>query len=415
MNDSAKQTVILGGGFVGLFTALHLSKQGYSQPVMLIDQNERFGFKPLLYELLSGEIEEQQICPRYEKLLDGSDVQFIQDTVKEIDLPNRGVELAKNRHLTYHHLVLALGSLVGYFGIEGATENTLPFRTQKQAIALFGHLQNCLEQARQTTDSQKRQTLLTVAIIGAGPAGVELAATLGDVLPHWYIQLGGNFSEIRLVLINRGSQILKGDINSKLREAAETALKERSVPVELQLNASVSAVYPQRVEFERNNCQESLEAATIVWTTGTTTHPLIKSLPIPDSHRDKKGRLLVAPTLQLPHFPEVLAGGDCATDLQQPLPPTAQVAYQQGGAIAKSLKALSEEKRPPHARIQLRGSLLKLGLEEGGANLFEKFVLTGKSAHLIRQGMYLTLLPTPVRNFQATTEWLSEEIFQPYL
>lgn len=415
MNDLANHTVILGGGFAGLFTALHLSKQGYSQSVTLIDQNERFVFKPLLYEFLSREMDERQVCPRYQKLLDGSGVQFLQDTVQEIDLHDRVVKLAKNGCCSYKHLVLALGSPTGYFGIKGAKENTLPFRTRQDAIALSQHLRECLKQARQTTNSEQRRTLLTVAIVGAGPTGIELAATLADLLPHWYSELGGAFLEIRLVLLNRGSEILKGDINNHLRKAAQKALIEGTVPVKFLPNASVSAVYPDRVEFKRKDKLNAIKAATIVWTTGTTTHPLIKALPIPDSHRDQKGRLLVTPTLQLPDFPDVFAAGDCAANLENPLPPTAQVAYQQGKALAQNLKALSEDRHLIPAQVNLRGSLLKLGLDESAANLFEHFVITGKLAHLIRQGTYLTLLPTPVHNFQATTEWLSDEVFQRYL
>lgn len=412
-NHSAHQTVILGGGFAGLFTAIHLSKKGYSQPVVLIDTEERFTFKPLLYELLSEELSRNQVLPRFEKLLHGSGVKFVQDQVQAIDLPNRGVELAKGGRYAYNHLVLALGSVAGDFGIEGVNENTFPFRSGKNAIALKNHLRNRLKQATRTPDPQQRRYLLTVAVIGAGPAGVELAATLGDLLPHWYSEMGGNPEEIRLVLMNRGSQILKGDINRHMRPSARTALKKRSVPVEFLLGASVSAVTPQRVEFKRNNQNESLEAATMVWTTGTTTHPLIQSLPIPPSHRKKGGRLLVAPTLRLPHFPEVFAAGDCAADLQNPqiLPPNAQVAYQQGEAIAGNLLAISQGKPPTSAEVHLRGSLLKLGLGVARANLFENFVVTGKAAHLMRLGIYLTLLPNLAHHLEATTQWLNNESF----
>ena len=412
-NHSAHQTVILGGGFAGLFTAIHLSKKGYSQPVVLIDTEERFTFKPLLYELLSEELSRNQVLPRFEKLLHGSGVKFVQDQVQAIDLPNRGVELAKGGRYAYNHLVLALGSVAGDFGIEGVNENTFPFRSGKNAIALKNHLRNRLKQATRTPDPQQRRYLLTVAVIGAGPAGVELAATLGDLLPHWYSEMGGNPEEIRLVLMNRGSQILKGDINRHMRPSARTALKKRSVPVEFLLGASVSAVTPQRVEFKRNNQNEFLEAATMVWTTGTTTHPLIQSLPIPPSHRKKGGRLLVAPTLRLPHFPEVFAAGDCAADLQNPqiLPPNAQVAYQQGEAIAGNLLAISQGKPPTSAEVHLRGSLLKLGLGVARANLFENFVVTGKAAHLMRLGIYLTLLPNLAHNLEATTQWLNNESF----
>lgn len=71
MNQSIP-IVILGGGFTGLFTALHLCHQRYPRPVILIDQKERFVFKPLLYELLSGEMTINQVCPRYDQLLDCS-------------------------------------------------------------------------------------------------------------------------------------------------------------------------------------------------------------------------------------------------------------------------------------------------------------------------------------------------------
>ena len=259
-NHSAHQTVILGGGFAELFTAIHLSKKGYSQPVVLIDTEERFTFKPLLYELLSEELSRNQVLPPFEKLLHGSGVKFVQDQVQAIDLPNRGVELAKGGRYAYNHLVLALGSVAGDFGIEGVNENTFPFRSGKNAIALKNHLRsgknaialknhlrNRLKQATRTPDPQQRRYLLTVAVIGAGPAGVELAATLGDLLPHWYSEMGGNPEEIRLVLMNRGSQILKGDINRHMRPSARTALKKRSVPVEFLLGASVSAFTPQRV------------------------------------------------------------------------------------------------------------------------------------------------------------------------
>lgn len=182
-NHSAHQTVILGGGFAGLFTAIHLSKKGYSQPVVLIDTEERFTFKPLLYELLSEELSRNQVLPRFEKLLHGSGVKFVQDQVQAIDLPNRGVELAKGGRYAYNHLVLALGSVAGDFGIEGVNENTFPFRSGKNAIALKNHLRNRLKQATRTPDPQQRRYLLTVAVIGAGPAGVELAATLGIYYP----------------------------------------------------------------------------------------------------------------------------------------------------------------------------------------------------------------------------------------
>ncbi|KJH72111.1 NAD(P)/FAD-dependent oxidoreductase [Aliterella atlantica] len=406
--ESSFPTVILGGGFTGLFTALHLSKANYPLRIILIDSHERFVFKPLLYEFLSSEMNIDLVCPRYEELLpDRSGVVFIQDTVQAIDLHNQQVQLISGLRYTYQNLVLALGSTTGYLGIAGAKDNCLPFRSGEDAIALGRHLRDCLQRATQVA-STAQQTLLTVAILGAGPSGVELAATLADLLPKWYARLEGNISQLRIVLINRGTEILKGDINNSLRQTAETSLQQRTVAVELLTEAEITAVEPQQVKFKRGDRTESLQAATIVWTAGTQTHPLIQSLPI--SHRDKQGKLQVTPTLQLPNFPEVFAGGDCAT--ADSLPPTAQVAYQQGEAIARNLQALVTGDRPVAARVNIRGTLLKLGLGESAANLFDIVQIKGKVGHSIRQATYMQLLPTPVRNLKATSNWLTNEIFQ---
>lgn len=412
MNFPTNPTVILGGGFTGLFTALHLSHQQYSQPIILIDQKERFTFQPLLYEFFSKEMGDNQVCPRYEELLEGHDVTFIQARVEGIDLQQRQVSLASGISYRYKYLVLALGSAINYFGIPGSREHSLPFRTGKDANNLARHLRGCLQRASQATDPEERRRLLTVVLMGAGPSGIELAGTLGDLLPLWYAKLGGDPQEIRIVLLEQMSEILRGDINNRVRDIARESLSQRTVPVELRLEHTVTAVQPDRIEFKHGEEVDTIPSQTVVWTAGVTTHPLIRALSIPEDRRDRKGRIQVTPTLQLPDFPEVFAGGDCAGEGENLLPPLAQVAYQQGRAIAGNLKALSEGKQPSPVEVSLHGSLLKLGLEESSAHLFDRFKVTGKAGHLIRQGTYLELLPTPVHNFKATTEWLIEEIFQ---
>lgn len=415
MNDPIYQTAIVGGGFAGLFTALHLAHQQYPRPVILIDRNDRFCFKPLLYEYFSGQMDAKQVVPRYEELLQGSNVKFVQDSVQAIDLNTREVKLASGNNYNYSNLVLALGSVTDYFGIAGAKEYTLPFWTQADAIALERHLHECLQQARHTRDAEQRRQLLSVAIIGAGPSGIEIAATLADLLPHWYEALGGNPREIRVTILSHGKEILEGDVNAHLRSTAQIELIKRDVPVEFMLGAAATAIRPQEVEYKKGDRTSTLPASTIVWTTGSSIHPLIKDLPIAAEKRDRHGRLLVTPTMQLPDFPEVFAGGDCALIKDSSLPATAQVAYQQGAAIAHNLIALATGGELQPAKVNLRGTLLKLGLENAAANIYDLVEIDGEIGHLIRQGTYLELLPTPIRNFKATAEWLKEEIFHQHL
>jgi NADH dehydrogenase len=442
MTNSVYQTVIVGGGFTGLFAALHLNHQHYPRSVVLLDKNDRFCFKPLLYEYFSGEMDADQVVPRYEELLHHSGVIFQQDTVQSLDLHQRQVQLISGDTIPYSNLVLALGSVTGYFKVPGAEEYALPFRTQQDAIATDHHLRDCLQRAIQLQDAEQRRQFLTTVIVGGGPSGVEIAATLGDLIPQWYEALGGDRREITVVLVNHG-EILEGDVNSHLRDTAKQALQERVAPVRLTIGAKVTAIRPTEVEYQQGDQVSTLAAGTIIWTAGTATHPIIQSLPIPDEHRDRHGRLHVTPTLQLPDFPEVFAGGDAIVDLQPetgsgdqyepleteqnpahsaeahhpqptPLPPTAQVAYQQGYAIAHNLRALALRYAMKPARVNLRGTLLKLGLENGVANIYNQLEIKGELGHLIRQGTYLELLPTPLHDFKATTEWLKDEVFERY-
>src|SRR5213595_98820 len=117
--------LILGGGFGGLFSALDLAATG---DVTLVSDEDHFLFKPMLYEYLSGEVEAWHIAPNYEELLDG--VRIVRGDVTAIDLDARAVKVAgRAASLDYDVLVLALGATTNYWGVAGAEEFTLPFRT----------------------------------------------------------------------------------------------------------------------------------------------------------------------------------------------------------------------------------------------------------------------------------------------
>ncbi len=104
MSNRVYQTVIIGGGFTGLFTALHLAHLHYPRSIILIDKNERFCFKPLLYEYLSSEMDAMQVLPRFQELLYGSGVIFVQDEVQSVDLENRQVTLSSGDDYHYSNL-----------------------------------------------------------------------------------------------------------------------------------------------------------------------------------------------------------------------------------------------------------------------------------------------------------------------
>src|SRR5437870_7450145 len=118
-----QRILILGGGFGGLFTALGL---GGKQDVTLVSDEDHFLFKPMLYEYLSGEVEAWHIAPEYRELLDET-VHLIRGVVTKIDLDSAAVTLADHAEpLDYDVLVLALGAVTNYAGVEGAEEFALP-------------------------------------------------------------------------------------------------------------------------------------------------------------------------------------------------------------------------------------------------------------------------------------------------
>lgn len=417
VEDIAKnnnQIVILGAGFAGLFTALHLEALGCPLPIMLIDRNHRFVFKPLLYELLSEEVPEEAVWPHYEDLLGDRGITHIQGEVQSIDLQHQQVILDSEVSCGYQYLVIALGDVVGYFDIPGAPEYTLTFRTGEDVLRLRTHLQQQLHQASQLENAEQRQAALTIAMIGAGPCGIELAATLADLVPAWYETLGGNAADIRIVLFQRDADILPGSTNQDQRDLITQAMTERQATVEVRLKAAVETVELGSVTYRQADASHQLKADTIIWTAGSATHPLVAALPMQDVHRDPRGRPYLTSALQLIGFPQVFAGGDCAVDVHQPMPATAQVAYQQGRAIAQNIMALLDNRSPEPVEIRIQGSLMKLGMEASLAEMIGSVAISGQMGHLIRRATYMGLLPTPVRNLKLGTEWITNQLFDQF-
>ena len=411
-SDSAT-TVIIGGGFVGLFTALHLRHHQHAGPIVLVEPQANFVFKPMLYELLTEELPESVVCPSYEKLLANSGIDVVQARVADLQLAEKRLVLDSGQEQHYDYLVLAVGSVQGYLGAKGAEEYAFAFRSQTEAIALRDHLKACLDKSLTTADQAEKERLLTVAIVGAGPAGVDLAATLAELLPSWYVPMGGNLNDLKIYLVNHAPGILAGDANSGLKRCALEELQARTIPVTLKLGVGVKSVTPESLQFVETGEEElrHLNTSTTIWTAGTAVNPLLKTLKqqIPAEELDRHGQPLVTSTLQLPSFPQVFAAGDCVTVKDNPKPALAQIAYQQGAAIAKNLMAVHKGKPLVSPDPQLRGTLMKLGLNNGVANLFDRVRIQGKAGDLLRNATYLELLPTPLHNFKSTTQWLAEE------
>ncbi|MEL7054248.1 MAG: FAD-dependent oxidoreductase, partial [Cyanobacteria bacterium J06588_5] len=184
---------ILGGGFGGLYTALALSKLDWKtqQPeITLVDQRDRFLFAPLLYEIVTGELQTWEIAPPYEELLANTGVRFHQSGVESIDLNQQQVALTDSTQLSYDRIVLALGGETPMDMAPGVAQHAIPFRSLEDAY----RLKEKLRQLENTNPTKVR-----VAVVGGGYSGVEIACKVAE-------RLG---SKGRVRIIERDSEILQ--------------------------------------------------------------------------------------------------------------------------------------------------------------------------------------------------------------
>jgi NADH:ubiquinone reductase (non-electrogenic) len=388
--------LILGGGFGGLFTALDLAGSGQ---VTLVSDEDHFLFTPMLYEYLSGEVEEWHIAPKYSELLDDS-VNFIQDEVANIDLRSQSVSLVNQKDvLNYDILVLAVGGITNYVGVTGAQEHTLPFRKIAHADHLRRVMVEALDNIPPETPPQDVRQALTFAVVGAGASGCELSTKIADLLRD-AVRRRALQGEPRVLVIEMGDKVVPG-MGDPIREFVEDALRQSHV--EVHTLTRVVSVAPQEVIFEHSGQSEKLRTAGVVWTGGVKMRSIIENL---DAEKTKRGLLVVRPTLQLSQFDNVLALGDIAIypDAVASLAGTAQLAFQQGSLAARNVKAVLSGKELQTKHFEELGEAISLGTERAAVLTGGK-AFGGAMARQARFALYTSRLPTWHHRLRVGASW----------
>lgn len=395
--QSAQPVVIVGGGFAGLYTALALSERRDHPPLLLIEPRDRFVFLPLLYELLSGEMRRWEVAPRYDELLAGRGVAWLQDRVDRIDAERSRVHTRGGRSLAYSRLVLAGGALGDTFGTPGAEQHGYAFRT----LADVERLQGLIGQLRSSGRPLQR-----LAVVGAGASGVELACKLADLLREHAV----------VELIEQGEDLLP-QARAFSRQEARRALERRDV--RLRTRTRVLAVEADHLRLRGPALEGAAAPETrlpvnaAIWTAGLSFRPPALT---PEPDRDRLGRLHCESDLRLRGQRHIFVAGDLAhvPDRQQeagegapPLPATAQVAFQQATLLATNLmRSLADEPLQPFQWKDL-GEMMSLGL--GDACLTAAgLTLAGPAAARIRRLAYLSRMPGLPHQLRVAVGWLAE-------
>lgn len=399
MESKRARIVIVGGGFGGLFTALDLES---SCDVTLISDADHFLFTPMLYEYLSGEVEEWHIAPNYKELLDES-VNLLRDEVTTIDLVTQTVTLKKRgESLPYDVLVLAVGGVTNFAGVDGAADHAIPFRKIADADKLRQTMVDALDRVPPDLPPQDTQRALTFAVVGAGASGVELSTKMADLLRDAF-QRRALRGEPRVLVIEMGDQIVPG-MGGEIREFVEDALRESRV--EVHTLTRVVRVAEKTLVFEHNGVETEIDTAAVVWAGGVRVSPLVENLEV---EKTSRGLILVNPTLQVPSHESVFALGDIAfyNDAAPTLAGTAQLALQEAGLVAKNIKAFlsGHELRTKH--FEELGEAVSLGTERAAVLAGGK-AFGGPLARQARFALYTARLPTWHHRLRVGASWFFE-------
>jgi NADH dehydrogenase len=393
---SKPKVVILGGGFGGLFTALELAA---AADITLVSDADHFLFTPMLYEYLSGEVEEWHIAPRYDELLD-ENVHFIKSAITGIDITSQTVSLSsREKTINYDVLVLALGGVSNYAGVEGAEEFSIPFRKLSNADELRRRMVAALDRIPPDMPPQDARRELTFAVVGAGASGCELSTKMADLLNDAF-ERRALHGEPRVLVIEMGDRVVPG-MGEQIREFVEDALRESRV--EVHTRTRVVRVTKDELTFEHEGNQETLKTAAVVWVGGVKMSPVIENL---DVEKSQRGLLVVKPTLQLSQHVNVFALGDVAfyPDATPTLAGTAQLAFQQASLAGSNIKAYLEGKEMRTRHFEELGEALSLGTERAAVLTGGKAV-GGALARQARFALYTARLPTWHHRLRVGASW----------
>ena len=348
--------VIVGAGFGGLTAAQKLGKSAVR--ITIIDQRNHHLFQPLLYQVATAALATSEIAwPIRFLMRKRAEVTTLLGTVSGVDPQNRCVNLQDGAAVAFDTLVLATGARHAYFGHDDWEPFAPGLKTLEDATSIRRRVLLSLERAEREDDPARRAALLTFAIVGGGPTGVELAGAIVELV---YQNLRGEFRrfdtrQARVLLIEAGPRLLPA-FAPDLSAYALKALAR--LGVEVRLGSPVTDCNSSGVTIGG----QVVEADVILWAAGVRASPAAAWLAAP---ADSAGRVRAEPDLTVPGHPEIFVIGDTATVNVwngKPAPGIAPAAKQQGAYVARTIKRrLTGDSQARPFRYRHAGDLATIG------------------------------------------------------
>ena len=398
-----KGVVIIGGGFAGVNAARALRHA--DADVLLIDRRNHHIFQPLLYQVATAVLSPAEIAAPIRQLeVKQRNLSVLLAEVTGVDVASSTIEASSpglgNRKIAYDYLVVATGARPSYFGHDEFEQFAPGLKNLSDAEAIRAKILSAFEVAATTGDGGERARQMTFVLVGAGATGVELAASLAQMVK---VTLRGNFRSIdpakaSIILVDAGKRVLPTFAESLSRRVTR---RLTNLGVKVLTGVKVETVDAQGVVAGGNR----IRSATVLWTAGVAASPIPKML---GAQTDRAGRALVDPFLKVVDAPGVYVVGDAASVVQNehPVPGVAQAAIQQGRyvgrLIAKELKG-RKVKRP--FRYFDKGNMAVVGknyaiLERGGLRM------SGILTWFVWAAIHILALPQLQNRLRVQSQWL---------
>jgi NADH dehydrogenase FAD-containing subunit len=407
--------LVVGGGYVGLYTALRLQKKlrrGRAE-IVVVDPQPHMTYQPFLPEAAAGSVEPRHVVVPLRRTLPRCRV--ITGAVTGLSHAEKRARVApvegSEFELSYDVLVMAAGSVARTLPIPGLAEHGIGFKNVGEAIYLRNHVLARLDAASSTDDPAVRARALTFTFVGGGYAGIEAFAELEDMaryaIERYYPRLSP--SDMHWVLVEATGRILP---EVDLDMAAWTVNQLTARGMDVRLNTRLESVEDCRVRLSDG---DEFASDTLVWTAGTKPNPVLAATDLPI---DERGRVRCLPTLQVDGAADAWAAGDLAAvpDLTAEEPgvttaPNAQHAVRQAKQLADNIVRVLDGEEPQPYRHSYAGSVASLGLHKGVAQVYG-IKLKGWLAWFMHRTYHVSRVPTFNRKARVVADWTLASLFR---
>jgi NADH:ubiquinone reductase (H+-translocating) len=407
MTAQVPHILVVGGGYVGMYTAYGLRRAARKGKirVTVVDPRSVMTYQPFLPEAAAGSVEPRHVVVPLRKTLKGCRV--VTGRVTGIDHENKVAKVMPEEgpeyELAYDQVVVALGSIARTLPIPGLAEEATGFKNVEEAIALRNKVLDRLDVASSQPDPALRKSALTFVFVGGGYAGVEAFAELEDMARYatrYYDNI--NPDDMRWVLVEATGRILP-EVGEELGKYTVDQLRKRNMDIKLETR--LESCEKGRVILSDG---DEFDADTIVWTAGVKANPALAATDFP---LDERGRVKCLANLRIEGVTDAWSAGDNAAvpDLTSEEPgvycaPNAQHAVRQAHRLAENILRVVDGKAPEDYKHKYVGSVASLGLHKGVAQLYGVKV-KGWPAWFLHRTYHVSRVPTFNRKARVILDW----------